>query len=83
MIGLITAVVGMVLILLAVTLLVSVAFIITMIERFQMWIWRRITSPGKPPWKRNHIGLNHVRTADSTNIMKIGTLVLQNHKARL
>ena len=83
MIGLYTALIGMVMLIVSLILLFSVAFIIAVFERFQMWIWRKITSPQGPPWKRNHIGLNHVSTTANTKNMKVGTLVLPNYKARL
>lgn len=94
MLGLTTALIVAVLMIVSLILLFSVAFIVTMIERFQMWIvvrieriqiWllRKITSPHGPPWKRNHIGLNHVSTDADPNHMKIGTLVLPNYKTAL
>ena len=83
MYGLTTALIGMVLLIVSLILLFSVTFIIAVFERFQTWIWRKITSPHGPPWKRNHIGLNHVSTAIVSNLMKIGTLVLPNYKTAL
>jgi len=52
-------------------------------RRFKTWIWRKITNPQGPPWKRNHIGLNHGRTKAVPKTLKIGTLVLPNYKTAL
>ena len=83
MLGLTTALIVMVMMIVTALLLFSVAHIMSLIERFQMWIWRKITSPRGPPWKRYHIGLNHGRTDADSNHMKIGTLVLPNYKMAL
>lgn len=76
MIGLYTA---LLLILMVVNVLATM-FIVWVLQGFLAMVWRRVITPPKPPWKRNHIGLNHVRTDADPKNMKIGTLVLQNYR---
>lgn len=79
MIGLYTA---LLLILMMVNMLVAM-FIVWVLLDFLAMFWRRVITPSNPPWKRNHIGLNHGRTSNSTNIIKTRTLVAKNYKMAL
>ncbi len=50
------------------------SYVVAIFRRFKTWVWRLVAFPPGPPWKRNHIDLNHVRTnADSLKNIKIRT----------
>ena len=79
MIGLYTA---LLLVLMVVNVLATM-FIVWVLRGFLAMVWRHVVTPSNPPWKRNHIGLNHVGTVADTKTLKIGTLVLPNYKTAL
>ena len=79
MIGLYTAI----LLTLMMVNVLAAMFVYWILQDLLMTVWRRITASPKPPWKRNHIGLNHGRTAAHNKTLKIGTLVLPNYKTAL